>query len=244
MKYTKYIYIACSIACFCLNPNLWGESKNRTQITLFAREYPIFVKGKTDFAHKQVKFINPNYPHIQKIKELLNPDITNGIFATYHGYLALSAPDGQISFPLWHPDPVVHLVITDRVTPIMMQSNTVHHWEIEEKTPASMYKLARTKDPNSDLFFWNVTEEKIPDNLIIPFDAILIFAKPDTIYVPTGIVLAQDSPNLHLPDIYVKPEINKLSNALYVLYLKHFFGSIRRSIKREKTPHRSVRLSF
>lgn len=249
IKYVKYLYIACSIAFFGLNQNLWAESKNRTQITFFAREYPTFAKEATNFAHKKDKLAHPSYPHMQKIKQLLDPDVSNGIFATYDGYLTLSAPDGQLSFPNridWNDNkpPKLHLIITNRVTPIMMNSATVHHWEIEEKTPAAVYKLERTKDPNSDVYFWNVTEEKIPENLIIPLDGILIFAKPDTIYVPTGIVLTENSPNLHLPDIFVKPEINKISNALYVLYLKHFFGQIRRSIKLEKTPHREVVLTF
>lgn len=249
IKYIKYLYIACSIASFGLNQNLWAESKNRAQITFFAREYPTFVKEATNFAHKKDKFEHPSYPHIQKIKQLLDPDITNGIFAAYHGFLALSAPDGQISFPIhtvWDDKnpPKLHLVITNRVTPIMMNSSTIHHWEIEEKTPAAFYKLERTKDPNSDIYFWNVTEEKLPEDLMIPNDAILIFAKPDTIYVPTGIALAEDAPNLHLPDVFVKPEINKISNALYVLYLKHFFGPIRRSTKLEKTPHRDVLLTY
>jgi hypothetical protein len=247
IKYIKYLYIACSIASFGLNQNLWGESKSGKQITFFAREYPIFVKEATNFAHKKDKLAHPSYPHIQKIKQLLDPDITNGIFATYHGFLALSAPDGQISFPnhiVWDDNkpPKVHLVITTRVTPIMMLGNTIHHWELEEKTPVAMYMFERTKDPNSDVYFWNVTEEKAPEDLQI-YDAIVIFAKPDVIYVPTGIVLAEDAPNLHLPDVYVKPEINKISNALYVLYLKHFFGQIRRSTKLENK-HREVLLTY
>jgi|GEM_PF-568366 len=248
IKYIKYLYIACSIACFGLNQNLWGESKNRTQITFFAREYPTFVKEATNFAKKKDKLEHPSYPHMQKIKQLLDPDISNGIFATYHGYLTLSAPDGQISFPNhidWNDNkpPKLSLVITTRITPIMMLGNTIHHWELEEKTPAALYMFERTKDANSDIYYWNVTEEKIPEDLQI-YDAIVIFAKPDVIYVPTGVVLAENSPNLHLPDVYVKPEINKISNALYVLYLRHFFGPIRRSIKLEKTPHRDVLLTY
>lgn len=249
IKYIKYLYIACSIACFGLNQNLWGESKNRTQITFFAREYPTFIKESTNFAQKKAKLANPSYPHMQKIKQLLDPSITNGIFASYYGFLTLSAPDGQISFPSWviwddKKPPLIHMTITNRVTPIIMSGNTIDHWEVEEKTPAAMYTFERTKEPNTDVYYWNVTEQQIPKDLIIPRDSIIIFAKPDTIHVPTGIVLAENSPNLHLPDIYVKPEINKVSNALYVLYLKHFFGQIRRSIKLEKTPHREVLLTF
>lgn len=249
IKYIKYLYIACSIAFFGLNQNLWGESKNTAQITFFAREYPNFIKEPTNFTSKKDRFSDPSYPQMQKIKQLLDPSISSGIFASYFGFLTLSAPDGQISFPIrttWDDNkpPKLQLVITNRVTPIMMNGFTIDHWEVEEKTPAAMYSFERTKDPNNNIYFWNVTEEKIPENLMIPRDAIMIFAKPDTIYVPTGIVLAENAPNLHLPDIYVKPGINKISNALYVLYLKHFFGQIRRSIKLDKKPHRSVVLTF
>jgi hypothetical protein len=240
MKYIKRIHIVCSIACFGLNPNLWSDTSRTTQITFFVREYPEFVKEPTNFNEKKDKISHPSYPHAQKIKALIDPDIANGIFATYGGFLVISSPDGQISFPVghdWTDKPTVFLVITNRVTPIMMNSTTIHHWEMEEKTPAAMYKMVRTKEAGNDIVFWDVTTEPLPENRIIPNTSILIFAKPDTIYVPTGIVLAEDTPNLHLPDIYVKPEINKLSNALYVLYLRHFFGPVRRALKKEKGQH-------
>ena len=249
IKYIKYLYITCSIAGFGLNQNLWGESSKSTQITFFARQYPIFVKKATNLEQKQHKFSDPNYPHKQKIKELLDPNITSGIFATYHGYLTLSAPDGQISFPtktVWddkHP-PMLHLIVTNRITPIMRTSTMIDHWELEEKTPAALYKLVRTKDPNSDIYFWDVTQETMESPAIPSLDSIVIFAKPDAIYVPTGITITENSPNLRLPDVYVKPKINKVGNALYILYLRHFFGPIRRSMKLEKTPHRDVILSF
>jgi len=252
MKYIKHIHIVCSIACLGLNQNLWSETARNKQLTLFFREYPEFVKEPTNFADKKNKFAHPNYMQTQKIKDFIDPNIANGIFATYAGFLVASNADGQISFPLKHGPKqgkppyaeTVHLVITNRVTPIMKNMTTIDHWEMEEKTPAAMYKIERMKDAGNDILYWNVTEEKIPQDKVIPFDAILIFAKPNAFYVPLGIVLAEDTPNLHLPDIYVKPEINKLSNALYVLYLRHFFGPVRHALKKEKTPHYAVNLSL
>lgn len=237
MKYIKCINIICSIACFGLNQNLWGE--RHTQMTLFFREYPEFILETAGTPRNKPKYANPDFLSRQKIKALINPNLVNGIFATYAGFLSTSNSDGQIAFPIRHAQPMIYLIITTGVTPVTMNSTTIAYWELEPNHPVEVYKMERTKDSATGLFYWNVTQEPIPTDKKVPLTSILVFANPSSIVVPIGITVTENTPNLHLPDIYVKPEINKLSNALYVLYLKHFFGPVKRPFKREEKDNAS-----
>lgn len=231
MKYSKSIHIVLSIAGFGLNQNLWAE--RHTQVTLFFKQYPEFVR-KTVWQPEPTSEWNAEEQHKQYIiKSLPRPNLVNGIFATYAGFLSTSNADGQIAFPIRHNAPMIYIIVTNRVTPINMNSMTIAYWEFEEKAPVAVYKMERKKDNKSGLFFWEVTQEAVPQDRRIPLTSILIFAKPESVYIPLGITVTDDAPNLHLPDIYVKPEINKLSDALYVLYLKHLFGQIKPALKRE-----------
>lgn len=233
MKYLMKIHIVCSIACFGFNQNLMADP----QITFFLKPYPQFIVSEED-AHKTCQKCKlPDYSSRQKIKGLIDQSLVGGIFATYGGFITVSSGDGQISFPRKHEAPLIHLIATTRVTPITMNTTTIAHWELEEKTPAAMYKIERNHDAQSNLYFWDINQEDLPKDQQIPITSLLIFAKPDSIYVPIGITITDDTPNLHLPDIYVKPEINKLSNALYILHLRHFFGPVKTLLKKEKTQY-------
>lgn len=147
-----------------------------------------------------------------------------GIGATYGGFLTFSDTTGQIAFPRKHPAPKIYLVLTPRITPIIIAHLTIHHWEFEEGTPAEMYEIVRKQDPQSELYFWETKKVDLPKNKIIPLEALVIFSNPKHFYVPTGITLTQKSANLVLPDIYVKRGIKLYSNTLYLLNIKGFFG--------------------
>ncbi len=243
MKYIKYIHIVCSIACFMLNQNLSARLVSGPQINLFFKPYPEFTVSDEENLKTSKKFSRPDYTSKFIIKDFIDPNAVNGIFATYKGFINTSNPDGQIIFPRKQEEPIVHLIVTTRLTPIMMNNTTIAHWELEENVPAAMYKFERIKDEVSDMFIWKVSKEELPEKGIIPtyhFDYIHIFAKPENIYVPLGATVTKDGENLLLPDIYVKPEINKMSNALYVLYMRHFFGPIRKEVMKEKTHYRVI----
>lgn len=192
-------------------------------ITFFLRPYP--AEESTEQAQDTANKLE--YPkklarhHIEGIVER-NP--IAGIFSTYAGFIEASNVNGQILFPRKHTQPKVNLIITNKLTPIMMFSQTVHHWELEEIAPAAMYTIERKQDEETNQFYWDVQEAKVPKDYIIPLESIVIIAKPHYIYVPTGITLTDDSPNLVLPNIYVKRGINIIANSLYMLNLMHLFG--------------------
>ena len=223
----KKAYIFTIIAVFCIVLNLNADPV----ITLVMEPYPILSESPE--AKKAVnKLKKPGRIPKLGLRHLGTHPITKGIFSTYAGYLAMSNNDGQTTFVRKHINPTVYILVTDKITPTMMAGNTIHHWTIEEKTDAKMYKMERLEDTNEELFYWLTEAVPVPKDGIIPNESITILAKPQHIYVPEGITLAEDSPNLILPTIYIKKGIKINTNALYILNLRQFFGSLRTAYKK------------
>lgn len=159
--------------------------------------------------------------------------LISGICSTYAGYLAFSDASGQTIFPRDHSEPIVYIVITRSVDPVVMLGYTVHHLEIQKGAPAVMYKLERKQDEETEEFYWETSQEELPEDNIIPLEAITIFAKPQYFEIPTGIIMAEKGPNLLLPDIYVKPGLKKVLENLYSLNLMHYFSRVKLHMKKE-----------
>lgn len=149
-----------------------------------------------------------------------------GIPVSYGGYLTASDLQGIVSLPRKHEKPLITFLITTRITPILMGGNTVHHLEREEGTPAILYTAERKEDPKTKKFEWDVQKTPLPESPVIKASTIIIFADPDSLVVQTGLFPTVNQPNLNLPDIYVKNEIVVNQRSLYLMNIKHFFGSI------------------
>lgn len=116
-----------------------------------------------------------------------------------------------------------------------MTGNTIHHWEIENGAPAHLYKMEQKFDQESQVHYWEVEREPVPDNKHIPLESITLLASPKYVYIPLGISTYQESPHLMLPDIYIKKGINLTENYLYFINLLQYFGAIRPLYKKDKT---------
>jgi hypothetical protein len=177
----------------------------------------------------------------QTLTGLLHHCPITGIFSSYFGYLNASDHNGQTSFPRKQSKPLLHLVITNKITPIIMFQYTISHWELVPGTPAVMYSCEQKEDPETRLVFWDVKEEPLPSNNQIPLqDALIIIAKPTNIIVPTGITLTEQSANLILPEMYVKKGIQTTRNALYILDLSLFFQPINILYKKAKSSYETL----
>lgn len=159
--------------------------------------------------------------------------LVGGICSTYAGYFAFSDVNGQTIFPREHSEPLLYIVITRGVDPVVMLGYTVHHLEIQKDVPAVMYKLERKQDEETELYYWEIEQEDLPEDNVIPLDAITIFAKPHYFEIPTGVIPTEKSANLELPDIYVKPGLKKVLENLYSLNLMHYFSRVRLYMKKE-----------
>lgn len=207
-------------------------------VTFFIHEAPF------DAPEEVTKF-NQKMATPGKITNTITNSLTSkryrGIFATYGGYLVVSTFNGQISFPRMQQKPDFFLIITEKIEPILMIGNTIHHWEFS-KMAADIYSITLEQNTETGLYYWNVQPAKKPENNIIPLNSIVIFAKPKNIIVPIGITLSNDSPQLTLPPIYiVKNNINVVP-ALETLKVRQFFGTIHLENKKENATYYSSQM--
>lgn len=172
------------------------------------------------------RFVMPEKTTLTQIEKLFSP-LVAGIPLSYGGYLTVSDLQGDVSLPRKHEKPIVRILITSRITPMIMGGLTVHHWEREEGTLAAIYTAERRQDPKTKKFEWSVQQEPLPKSMVIKPATIIIFVDPASIVVPTGIFPTVNQPNLHLPDMYVKDEIVINQRSLYLLNIKQFFGPLK-----------------
>jgi len=199
-------------------------------ITFFMRPYPYIYKEKKitqEYADKKSKKLQqPGKIAKYTLRSILKTNTASGIFCTYKGQLAISNSNGQVNFVRRQEEPNLQLLITPRIEPFLKKQQIIDHWELERNVPAELYSISLMKDKDTEISFWNIEKvDPIPDKTI-DLDTIIIFAEPSHIFVPEGISIVRRSPQLILPDIYVKKNIDKLSTSLYVLNLKRFFQQI------------------
>lgn len=212
----------CSIACFFIYFTAGADSV----LVLSLKPYP--TMPEQDYCHLISRSIREQGQiALHCIYGISDKQVPIGIFATNRGYLTISDQLGQIAFPYKLSKPVIDLLITPKIQPVMMFGNTVHHWQLEPHSHAVMYRYILEQDASTKLYYWTVQQIALPQNGQIPLNAVILFAKPHNIYIPLGITPTKESANYVLPDMYVKKGINNASQSLYLLELKHLFGSVR-----------------
>lgn len=219
MKIIRSAYILI-LALFCNNHSLKAEQL----ITLFLKPYPE-ISEKPGSQKLAPKLNRPGKISSNRSKHIL-PASVSGIFATYGGFLTVSDLNGALSFPRKTIKPLMYLLITEQLTPIVRSANTISHWELQEGVPAALYLMEQKYDEEIKISYWDVSQVPLPENNRVPLESIALFADPKYVYVPLGVSLLKESPHLILPDIYIKKGINLTAMALYILNLTHYFGSI------------------
>jgi len=194
-------------------------------ITLFMKPYPTATDKKIAIAKaKKLKKV----PKVSKyvFRAFAKPFLTSGIFCTYGGNSSITDLNGQVSFIRTHKKPSTTIIVTKNIVPILSLENTVHHWELSRKRHVKMYNAEKKLDPLAKTYFWDIKEKPIKDN-IVSKDAIVIFAHPKYVYIPTGITITTKNPQLVLPDIYIKPGINKVKSALLLFNVKNLVSPVK-----------------
>jgi hypothetical protein len=204
------------------------------RITLFLKPYPVISDNA--FSHETAeKLRRPGKVPHHILHGILQKDPTTGLFASYGGYLTTSDFNGQISFPLQHSQNRLQVLITDKITPIIIADNVIDHWETQPGNPSELYTYEKKYNKESGLYFWNVEKESLPTDKDIPPETIIIFTKPKNIFIPTGVTPSNNRPNLVLPDIYVKKGIKIYASTLYILNIRHFFGTLGKINKKHES---------
>ena len=201
-------------------------------ITFFIRPYP-YVQPVNEAQKLIKKLRKPGKLAKYHLNKFSHEAPTAGIFCTYAGFMDVSNRIGQVTFPRKQEDPELSFVITNRIFPMLMAGNTIHHWEIMPESKAAQYSVKRQQDEQTGLWYWNIQKMEVPENRIVPVTSILIFAKPKNVFIPEGITPTTDSPNLVLPTVYSRKNINIMHNALFVLSNRQFFASGTPDIKRD-----------
>jgi len=199
-------------------------------ITFFVQDLPLAAYSQEEL--DRLGMVNNVTKKI--IKNQLKPIVNNNVFATYMGYLSITDELNQITFPRKTEQPELFILITQQINQVMMVGNTIAYWQIAPNTPAKMLHAVREKYPNSNVYYWNITYATPPKKGIVPLQTIVIFANPEEVLLPTGTYLTMNSPHLILPDVYVKKGYDGLSNALFVLTIKQFFGPVTKSIFKQQ----------
>jgi hypothetical protein len=154
-----------------------------------------------------------------------------GIYGSYFGYLSDSNTAGQLIFPRKHNDCSFKLVIAEKIEPLFMLENTINTWVIPEKISYAYYDIERKKDEKTNLYFWEVKKEELPHDRALPLNVITLIAKPEELYIPTGITVTTNTAQITLPTIFVKSTIHLANNALSIVPIRQFFESLSRSSK-------------
>jgi|SRR5579885_190967 len=217
-------YILCIVTVFAYNPIAIANEV----MVMFLRQYPTTHKNAqpTDHAHELVHELRqPGTIDHHLVHGILHKNNTvSGVFATYMGYLRISDLNGQITFPRLHEEPF-NVIVTTKITPIIMDENTINHWELNEDAPAKMYEIKKEYDDHSGLHFWQTERVDLPKDKVVPFQAIILFAQPNLVLLPEGATVCYDRPNVVLPDIFIKKGIKLDSLTFYILNIKQFFGN-------------------
>ena len=159
---------------------------------------------------------------------------TQGVYGSYFGYLASSSPSGDLIFPRKHQDTSFMLVVAKEIEPIFMLENTISTLQIPEKTEYGYYSIERKQDSKTQLYYWQVEKAQLPKDRNLPLNSIILFAHPNEIYVPVGVSVTSNSPQICLPTLYVKDTVRIADNALSVLNIRRFFEPVQQTFKTEK----------
>jgi hypothetical protein len=171
----------------------------------------------------------------------LNPPLS-GIMGLYSGYWGISNQMGILSFPLRHAAQKIVLAITPVITPIKIKGSTISHLEYvtDNNNPTKIYTCEMKKD-EKQVSFWEIKETPVPQDKRVSPSTVVILAKPDNFFVPTGIIMATENVQLILPNIYVISRSSIESAVLRNLDISRFFECIEKNIdKPSGTVERSL----
>lgn len=192
------------------------------------------------YSPHMVTFFFKNYPTIEKDSfkkvPLKKQNPRAGIVVSYFGFMTTSDKSGEVMFPRRHQSSDFSLLVCDNPEPIFMLKNTIHHWQVKKHAKYAFYSIEREQDTHTKLFFWKVKKADLPKDKHLAVNTMVVFSDPDTLYVPEGITVTKNKPQLFLPPIYTKPNHSAAKNALAALEIRAFFDPINRvyNIKKQE----------
>ena len=222
----SFFLLLVSQATFCRYP---------FNIIFFTKQYPEITNKEYKVRKAQTFLANPEKKAKKMIRHLTS-EKTHRMFSTFSGNIGISDEIGATIYPRLQQKPEFHYLITKKIEPVFMFPNTIQHFKfkVSKDSLSEYYSIKLEQDKETKLYLWKIKKEDLPKNRIVPNNTIVIFAKPKNIYVPTGATLTKKSPQLILPDIYIKKQFNQVENSLFALTIRQFFGTFQQKEKHEK----------
>ena len=179
--------------------------------------------------HEKVQIISETPGKLNRtiLKRQLQSTRNQGLYATYFGLVTHSDANGQITFPRKHFKNEVTFVVTQRIKPVMLYGNTVHHFDMSTSMPADYYNLEIKQDAAKKYFYWDAKKIAAPTNKQVPVSAIILFAKPEHVIIYPGKTATDATENFVLPTVYIKPTITTGINALSFLKISKYFRLVK-----------------
>lgn len=186
---------------------------------------------------KQAKELEKQFMElIERLKAYNLQYWQNGIYATYAGYSTYSDRNGQITFPRKAVKPKFNLLLTQSITPVLKKPNdpkskTILGFVLSGNKNFKYYLLERIENIEKKLYNWQINEQTILENKLIPYDTIVVFVNPRNFFIPIGQVNALEGENLMLPNIYFVNKLSKEANAFKFLNIRRYFAPINKKFE-------------
>jgi len=210
-----------------------------TVITFYLQKYPYFKSPSNDqesLERFSKKVQQPDFVTKKIIKTHKRRTGVPGVMCMYAGHVALSDEKGQVVFPRTSPqEPKINFLITKGIKPAyMIAPATVHNWQLDPAHPAHMYQIRLKQNEATELYYFEAMPTSLPKDNNIPINTIIIIAEPKNIFIPQGATITDYSPNLTLPNVYIKREFCFVYNSFYTLAIKQYFEQTAASFKHEE----------
>ncbi len=153
--------------------------------------------------------------HYEVAKKLLQMHMhgIEGIVMHYRGFTKTSDHSGSVMFPRLDDIDKIPIIIVEQITPIILHGAIPDHFIVN---PESTYKLyTATKNIVDESTRWIIKDNvNTLNNNQIPFNAIIIFGDPNLLFFDTTAYSIDNTINIILPTLYIKPEnpIHQYSN--------------------------------
>jgi hypothetical protein len=220
MKYISKIFMIIVLTSLQLHPV-------DSIITFFVQKYPYFKmeqskKFDPEKYSKQLKQPSFFYQTISNMQKY--DSAVPGVMCLYGGNVALSDKNGQMIFKRNQQTPNIYFLVTKSVLPAyMIAPSTVHNWMLDPKESAQLYFAEFKADDQLELYYFEISQAKLPQDHNIPLNTIIFIADPKDVFIPIGATLTNLSQNLTLPNIYIKRDFCFIHNSLYTLAIKQYF---------------------
>lgn len=148
-----------------------------------------------------------------------------GIYVTYAGNVTHSNFEGQVLLSLKQLKEEIPVIVTDTISPVLFEGNTVQYFEVASVDHADFYQYKRHLDDTLHAYVWTVSLQPKPSTTQLPRGALIIMANPEDIIIVEGTYITEKSPNFILPDMYVEPSINNAAHVLEFVTINRFMAT-------------------